>query len=102
MIIIISWLFCGVIAAAIGQKKGEAGSAFFLGCILGPLGILFALLSSGNRAACPFCKEKINKAATICPHCRQELKENAKASKTIESQSTLPKKSRFLLILVVI
>jgi len=67
------WLICGVIAAAIASKKGEGCAGFILGLLLGPFGILFAILSSGNRKPCPFCKEMIHKDATVCPRCQKEM-----------------------------
>jgi hypothetical protein len=70
---VLLWLVCAVIAAAIGGRKGEAGSGFLIGLVFGPLGILFALLSSGNRVPCPHCKEMIHKKAKICPQCRTAL-----------------------------
>lgn len=73
MEIVLGWFICAVISAAIGSSKGETVSAFIMGIILGPLGILVALLSSGNRIPCPACREKIHKKAAICPHCRTQL-----------------------------
>ena len=70
---VVIWVICAIIAAAIGGKKGEAGSGFLIGLVFGPIGVLFALLSTGNRKPCPFCKEQINKKAEICPHCRTAL-----------------------------
>lgn len=68
----ILWLLCGFIAMAIGSGKGEGCGAFILGCLFGPFGILFAILSSGNRRPCPFCKEMINRKATVCPRCQRD------------------------------
>jgi len=73
MLIVLFWIICGVIAGMIGSKKGEGPGAFFIGILFGPLGILFALVSSGNRKKCPACKELIHKEATRCPHCQKEL-----------------------------
>lgn len=73
MEIVFLWFVCALISAAIGSRKGETGSAFVIGLILGPLGILFALLSSGNRRPCPQCQERIDKKATTCPFCRTQL-----------------------------
>lgn len=70
---ILIWLACAVIAAAIGSKKNEAGSGCLLGLILGPLGILAALMSTGDRRPCPFCRELVHKEAVLCPHCRKDL-----------------------------
>jgi len=71
--IIIFWIFCGLVAAAIGSKKGEAFLAFIVGALLGPLGILIAIISRGKRKKCLYCKELIHKDATVCPHCQKEV-----------------------------
>lgn len=43
-----AWVFCGLICVVIAQSKGgEPLPAFLLGVLLGPIGILVALLSSG-------------------------------------------------------
>jgi hypothetical protein len=68
---LIIWLLCGIGAAMIGARKGEGCAGFVLGILLGPFGILFALLSKGNRVPCPHCRELMHKDATICPHCRE-------------------------------
>lgn len=88
MPIVLGWLLCGVIAAGIGSHKGEGCSGFFVGCILGPVGILVAILSSGNKKACPFCKESIHKNALICPFCRTYLEDKNCCSNT--SSSCIP------------
>ena len=74
------WIASALIAAAIGSKKGETGTAFIVGLIFGPFGVLFALVSTGNRIPCPYCKERINKKAEICPHCRSSLTQPAPPS----------------------
>jgi hypothetical protein len=73
MVFVLIWLLCGVVAAMIGNKKGEGCGAFVVGALFGPFGILFALLSSGNRKTCPFCKEQIHKDAVVCPRCQREI-----------------------------
>ena len=70
---VIVWIICGVIAAAIGAKKGETASGFIIGILLGPLGIIIALLSKGNRRGCPHCRELVHREATVCPHCQRDL-----------------------------
>jgi len=62
---------CGFIAAAIGARKGNAGKAFFVGFLSGPFGILFAILSRGNRVHCSFCHELMRSEARVCPHCQR-------------------------------
>lgn len=82
-------LFCGLIAAAIGNRKGIAGKSFLVGLLLGPIGVALAALDSGNpkRAAelearkhidagekqCPACYGWIDVRATRCPHCQSDL-----------------------------
>jgi hypothetical protein len=67
------WVVCGIIAALIGSPKGESGSGFLAGFLLGPLGIIFALFSKGNQVTCPRCQKQIHQKATICPYCRSEI-----------------------------
>ena len=40
---------CGIGAAYIGSKKGETVPGFVAGALLGPLGIILAYVSSGER-----------------------------------------------------
>lgn len=70
-IVLLAWVACGIAAAIIGSKKGEGCASFFVGFLFGPLGLLFAVLSSGNRAPCPWCKEMVHKKAVVCPYCRR-------------------------------
>lgn len=67
------WLVSIIIATMIGQRKGTPVLAFMLGVVLGPLGVLIVLASSGNRLPCPYCREKIIKGALKCPHCQSDL-----------------------------
>lgn len=77
------WLACGIVAAIIGARKGEGFLAFIMGVFLGPIGVLIAILSSGNQMSCPSCKEKINKKAIICPHCRSNIPPQLKSSDSL-------------------
>ncbi len=67
------WIVCAIIAAAIGVRKGEGGKAFILGLLIGPIGMLIAAVSRGNRVACRFCKEMINPEAIVFRHCGKDL-----------------------------
>lgn len=75
MEIIIFLLLCGFISSLIGNKKGETISSFFLGVLLGPIGIIIVLLTKGNRITCPYCRKLINSEATKCPYCQSEISE---------------------------
>ncbi len=72
---VLIWFLFGVVAAIIGSKKGEGLLAFIIGLLLGPLGVLFAIISTGYRMPCPQCKESIHQDAKLCPHCRTALAE---------------------------
>ena len=69
------WVVSIFLAAAIGGRKDAAGTGLVLGIFLGPLGVLLALVIQGDRKACPYCKELINKAAVKCPRCQSSLGE---------------------------
>jgi predicted amidophosphoribosyltransferase len=66
------WLICGIVAAVIGSKKGQGCGGFAAGVLLGPLGIVLMLFTRGDRKLCGFCREQMNRSATVCPHCHRE------------------------------
>ena len=86
---IIIWLLCGIMAASIASNKGDSGCfGFILGILLGPIGVIIALLSSpkqakldesalksGKMKKCPACAELVKAEATKCRHCGEELHE---------------------------
>ena len=68
---LVVWIICGVVAAIIASAKGSSGCGFaIVGFLLGPLGIIIALVSSGEK--CFYCKKRIHKDASICPYCKKE------------------------------
>ena len=73
MVFVGFWFLCGIVAAMIGSKKGEGILAFLFGVLLGPIGILIALFSTGNRRTCPYCKESVHKEAKVCSHCQRDI-----------------------------
>ena len=84
------WLIFGVISAIIASNKGRGGCGWFIiGVLLGPLGIILALVVSknedkisrdvierGDMKVCPYCKELIKVNAIKCKHCGSDLFES--------------------------
>jgi hypothetical protein len=92
--IFVFWVICGLITAYIYKQKGRSEG---LGCIggflLGPIGIILALISSADREKlaerekemeedkitsgelkkCPYCAELIKSQALVCKHCSRDL-----------------------------
>jgi len=69
------WIIVGgVIGVMAASKNGfSVAGGFAGGALLGPLAVLMFLCSSGKRS-CPFCAERIQRKAMICPHCHRELR----------------------------
>lgn len=85
-VLIVFWLMCGGIAAAIASSKGGSGLVGFLfGALLGPFGVLFAFFLGGDKALaekemaagakkkCPRCAELVQPEALVCKHCGHEF-----------------------------
>jgi len=65
----------GFLTASVWSRKGgSAFTGFVLGILLGPIGLIIALVGGDQRAKCPYCSERIQADAIICPHCRTTLK----------------------------
>lgn len=69
---VIIWILFGAISAIIASSRGASGCGYFaLGVILGPFGIIFALMS-GKK--CPYCASTISRKAVVCPKCQKDLR----------------------------
>lgn len=87
MELLIAWAFCGLIAGVIASNKGRPGAGWLLlGILLGPFGILLALvvpadrrqldaeaLASGAMRKCSMCAELVRREALRCRYCGAEL-----------------------------
>jgi hypothetical protein len=73
------WLLLGgAIGAAAAQKKGFSMVGGVVGgMLLGPLAILLftvsGVSSSKEQKKCPFCAEWVQRAATVCKHCKKDI-----------------------------
>lgn len=87
MAFLVFWIMCGIATSMIFNTKGKnAVAGFFLGALLGPFGILFALfwsknegeieqraVRSGSLRKCPDCAEMIKVETRKCRFCNAEL-----------------------------
>jgi hypothetical protein len=80
----IFWILFGIAGGMIGGKKGQGCLGFILGVLLGPIGLVIALLTRGNRVTCPFCKELIPPNSLRCPKCQAILQETSYPSMKLD------------------
>ena len=87
MLYVTIWFVCGLIAAYVYANKGRSPiTAFLVGLLFGPIGVILALLTSPNHAKleqsqiasgqqkkCPHCAELIRSDARFCRYCQREV-----------------------------
>jgi len=66
LIVIVVWIIFGIIAGVIWHNNGRSGNGgFWLGILLGPLGIILVLVM-GSGLACPECRGSVVRGASRC------------------------------------
>lgn len=94
--VVVTWLLCGVIAGGVWESKGgNYAAGFWLGAILGVLGLFYVAFAnpmasapSAGRAlettaaprvtklkTCPRCAEDVRAAAVVCRFCGHEFEQ---------------------------
>lgn len=86
----IIWVGCAFIGSSITSRRtGNIASGFWIGFLLGPIGLLICLfigsddakkgnlLATGQRKKCPMCAELVQPEALICKHCGHRFQEVA-------------------------
>ena len=90
----------GIASAIVANNKGRHSIGwFFIGFVLGPLGLILSLvvskdvleveqreISKGAMRRCPFCAELIRCQATVCQYCGRESED------VVESYLVVPEK----------
>lgn len=102
-ILLSAFIFGGITAAVAGGKGNSPSQWFLIGFILGPLGLVFSLVSTKNEQSienkklkvgdfkkCLYCAELIKIDAKVCKHCYKEQnlidsKENIELHKKLQS-----------------
>lgn len=107
---LIIWFVCGVICVVIAGTKGRSVAGFFfIGLLLGPLGVVLSAFFSknerkieaekiqgGEMKKCPICAELVRMEAVKCRYCSADVSSVANTgavAKTVVNQGDLSKKA---------
>lgn len=73
------WILFGIVTGMVmSNRNRSSGAGFLLGFLLGPFGLIIALLTKEEVAPaqrtreCPHCREQMRRDASTCPHCQKD------------------------------
>lgn len=90
-------LILAYIGALIGSMKGHTTIGFFLGLLLGPIGLIIIAMHQDDRFKCPACGGSIVPGKPRCKNCGAQL-----AARTPVPRVRAPRKALTAIILAVI
>jgi hypothetical protein len=80
---VVIWLIFGFLSGIIASNKNLSfGSYFVVGVLLGPIGLVIALVSKPSTPepttdaavwVCPYCAEQVMALAKVCKHCGRDI-----------------------------
>src|SRR5262249_28244331 len=72
--LLVTNFICAILGAEVGRRKNAGGFGFFIGGLLGPIGVVIAALVD-FRPACPYCSTPLytDPRPKICPSCKGNL-----------------------------
>ena len=71
--VIVGVLLISYIGALIGSTKGHTMLGFFLGLVLGPIGLIIIAMTQDDRFKCPTCGGSIVPGKMRCKNCGAQL-----------------------------
>ena len=104
MDLIVLWIFFvwafafGTASAVVWRRRGgNAGSGFIIGFLFGIFGLAFCLLANTGAEQrertlyrdCPYCRERVRRDATVCPHCHREVEPDVFSTWDVETRTVV-------------
>jgi hypothetical protein len=92
-LLLVFWSLCGIASGMMAIYRNNSVTMwFFLGFVLGPLGVLCSMIA-GDGIKCGYCAKSVPPKATKCPYCQTVYvgKTNDDAVSAPGTSSNVPK-----------
>jgi len=67
------WAVVAVMTIVVAKTKGKNAIVWAgIGWVLGPIGLILAVLVPDKRV-CPTCKKRVSRRVVFCPFCRKPI-----------------------------